>query len=749
MKFFSWSFQAIYLVLFLTACGGGGGGSAGGKADNNNTNNTNYSVTVSTSNLALKAAKRSSQSQEVTLDITYSGAGLVIGYPAGVNESMLNVTESGNTTSTSMSVKISPKYNFVNSNETVIKKYQTTVRFITGDANGNNQVFKDVVVSLDVYHGLALDTESIALAAPIESDGQAYVLGLSSQAANWSWTINVQYKSGSITNWLDLPETSGEVSGSTTSLNITPKALPKGIYKADLKFTYQDENGALTTRTVPLTYSVNEGFLLIVPDFVVSASSSDSDLVKTTMLESLYLGNSGQDKNWNITSKVDWLTITPDSGTLLADTEITFQVIPENLQALSNGVYEAEVQFDIYEEEYSYTTSLDLTLPAIASVMPRAVYGEDVVKHTLYGEQLSDTMVLTIHDKVVEYELVDDRKLTFNTPNLSLGEYVLILKQANGDIINNLSFYVLATQAYQAEEWSFQSSGYKSIQLPWRNSILFYQNNDARELSFDDAGQPNVRYVDVAVQDLFLTVDGKELQEIKYDTLVRYDAKTLAKLPELPLEGLQSFYHQIPFADGRVLMGGDTDEYWYPSVTAIPSYAIENKRYTSNEFGTQVIVSENTALVDVTSPDKLFRLKVSEHEYNEIVIAETDLGRAQTASPSGKIWALGHSIYNEDFEHLGLLELPADNTKVFKSVISRDESKIYVNLFTPDSQSNESPRENQIRVYQLTSGNNQYKQVDQIMLALNDDDLWDIQLSPDENALVINFFNRLKVIPLN
>lgn len=743
MKFFSLSLNAIYLVLVLTACGCGGGGSDNVPVDNN------YSVTVSTSNFALKAAKRSSQMQEVTLNITYSGAGLIIGYPPGVNESILKVTEADNTTSTSMSVKISPNYNFVNSNETTTKKYQTTLRFITGDANGNNQVFKDVVVSLDIYHALNFDTENIALAAPIESDGQTYTLGLTSQAAKWSWAIDVQYKSFNITNWLDLSHTSGEVSGSTTSLNITPKALPKGSYKAELKFTYQDENGALTTRTVPLVYTVNEGFTFTLPNFVVNSTSNNNNFVKTTTLESLYIGNKGQDKAWHITNSVDWLTIAPNSGTLLADTEITLQIIPENLQALSNGVYDAEIQLTIYEQEYTYTTSLDLTLPAIASMIPSVVYDEDVIQHTLYGEQLSDTMVLTIQNEVVDYEIVDETKLTFNTPNLSFGEYTLVISQANGYVINNLPFFILAAQDYQAEEWFFQSHDYKSIKIPWRNSILFYKNNGAKELSFDDSGQSMIRQVNIEAEDLFLTADGKELQEIDYETLVRYDAKTLTKLPELPLEGIQNFHHQIPFADGKVLMGGGTDEYWYPSITAIPSYAIDNKRYTSNEYGTQVIVSENTALIETTTPDKIFSLKVAELAYSEITIAETGLGRAQTASPSGKIWALGHGIYNEDFEHLGLLELPVGNVKVFKSVISYDESKIYVNLFTPDSQTNDNFRENKIRVYQLTSGNNQYKQVDQIMLALDDGDLLDMQLSPDENALIINSYNRLKVIPLN
>jgi hypothetical protein len=138
------------LILLLSGCGGG-----------DKSAETQYSLSVSETNVQFSTPyniQEDNLSRELTINFT--GEGLIVGYPPGVDEP--NWLEIRHVDSTTTSAKVILIINGLTLDKPLTDK--TTVRFITGKADGSVVKTVDVAVS---YNRTDIVAFSDAIVTPV------------------------------------------------------------------------------------------------------------------------------------------------------------------------------------------------------------------------------------------------------------------------------------------------------------------------------------------------------------------------------------------------------------------------------------------------------------------------------------------------------------------------------------------------------------------------------------------------------
>ncbi len=200
------------LLALLIACGGG---SDGGGPDISPTQTKTYSVEVEQPSISLDINfNRISEIQ--VLKVTFNGDGLVVGYPPGARELSWLGVELTNVTTNSADLEFTTSgvrlYNLAILN--------TTLRLVTGKADGSTVVHKDIEVTINVNDGIEISTDKNYL------DGtwgdQPISLDLSVETVELEWQLSSD-------NPHILFTPSSGAGRTTVKIDYDPKLMPVGV----------------------------------------------------------------------------------------------------------------------------------------------------------------------------------------------------------------------------------------------------------------------------------------------------------------------------------------------------------------------------------------------------------------------------------------------------------------------------------------------------------------------------------------
>jgi hypothetical protein len=212
----------LLAITFLGACGGGGGGDGGNGG-------SEYSISSDRKTVSFNTAYDVQEDDlSQTLTITYDGDGVLVGYPPDVDEPFwLNV----NTLSTSDGTAVFELLiNGFSTNAPLT--FSTTLRFVTGKADGSSTAHTDVKVSYVRSDPLRFGEEDPVrpLTGKPGNAGGSQSLIVQTHSRNWEVTSNV--------NWLDFSVTSGSGTGTIlVSPNSLADSLPAGEHTATVSLS--------------------------------------------------------------------------------------------------------------------------------------------------------------------------------------------------------------------------------------------------------------------------------------------------------------------------------------------------------------------------------------------------------------------------------------------------------------------------------------------------------------------------------
>ena len=305
------SFLVFFLASLLAACGGSSG-----------SDSQNYSVNLSQNSIEFVHEAGTSSEQTISVNVTYSGEGLLVGIPPDGNlPSWLNyrVAELGQTTA---------RIEFSLANEDSIgpNNYDAQVRISTGDVANNNYAHSDLTINFNVWQLSINDTPVSLTSTRGYTETDTFDVRLI--AANTNWTVS------SDLDWLSFDMTSGEGTGELQTIVAT----------ADYS---NIEAGGLIEGTVTLTDSTTSSqksipVSLALDELHLFSNQSSVAFVKTASTEKLIhtidiSSNAEQMVDWQAATQADWLTLTPsienntltitaDPATITAETFATAQI---------------------------------------------------------------------------------------------------------------------------------------------------------------------------------------------------------------------------------------------------------------------------------------------------------------------------------------------------------------------------------------------------------------------------------------
>jgi hypothetical protein len=576
-------------VLFavLSACGGGGGG--GGN-----------SITVSPGSLSF-VSSQGHPAEPQAVSVSFSGAGLVIGYAPGVPvANWLGVTDGiGNQILISVDPNMPPG------------TYATTLRFVTGDADGSNLAYDDVSINYRVSD-LSVSPAGInpvvvqgSTAQPFNPEDQYFQIGGSAQ----NWTIE------SSASWLVLEQASGSGPG-TVAFHFETAELALGTHPAFVT-VHDTTNG--DSVSVPVTLLVRSSILRNDPQTVAFAIDRASLPAALTQTLQLMDERDGADESLGISWTLDapqapWLSASALSGTTAPAASLQLTLVPEQLSLLANGTHSTTLTFhyaraDEGPAQIQVPVTLNLDLPRARSVMPRAAVAGSDLELTLHGqglEGLAPADVLVDGTPVAALTVLNDRQARIVLPaGLAAGTHDVVIDNALDFDFNGAT--VAVVEARDRPYAAFAVAGVPARVLfdDARETLWVATMSDTLEpYTFDGANWSAGTPISVAnLRDIALDLDGDLLITTR-DALYGLDLDDAAAVPVLRFQKpstLAYFYNAGLAGDGTLLLPTDSpsssgffEHYFYNVDTNQLAMATP---YPNSDFRAHANASADGALV--------------------------------------------------------------------------------------------------------------------------------------------------------
>jgi hypothetical protein len=381
------------LVVMTAGCGGGGGGGGGTPAT------PTYTISLTTTALTFSGPELTTIPPQA-VGVTFSGAGVVVGTPPGQTPPTWLVLEAH---SQSSSTQVSFPIRVVTAG-LAPGTYSTTLRFVTGDANGNNAVFADLPLTLTVREGfrvtqvgaipgaLSIGFNGVVSGATVVTPLTGHALDVRGEGIAWS----VQPGAPA---WIRVTPSSGSGPGTATVTAVTA-GLGAGPHTGNIVFRDANSNRDVTVAVIlnmsyPLpsimpndtTYSI---------DNATDASGTQGSFVVTDTAQ----GQSGTTFfNWTVdlqpfstirTTPIP-LTASPTSGTTFGSaTTVALNVDTQILNGLPSGTYTLPVAVESQPGGYSTTINAALTvrMPRLGTAVPYQIPANAAATIRLIGDDL-------------------------------------------------------------------------------------------------------------------------------------------------------------------------------------------------------------------------------------------------------------------------------------------------------------------------------------------------------------------------
>jgi len=374
----------LFSLLFLQACGG-----------SNDTTPT-FTISASVSSVAFTHEFLQAQNHTITLDVTFDGDGLLLGFnPSAAPVTWLSY-RIANLTDTSATIHI----DVVNADKIPADLYGTTLRLSSGDTATTNLAHADINVSLLIWQALTYD-DTYGVDAIASKN-----IALSSSADNLTLTSSVP--------WLSLEKSF--IDGVTT-ITATPDV--SYFSKAGFYPTTIDITSPLGTTEYPVELSLDNIHLFADRATVSLAQTANISNSQTTLNIN---SNSILPWGWQATTDAAWLTLTPNADTneltLVADstalannaTTIAEITLSGNEQ---NTITTEIIQVSFYKSDLlSENNSLNIVANADGVVtnplLPQYYVATNNELHSyhLYTNELLSTTVIAPADTLLEQLII-------------------------------------------------------------------------------------------------------------------------------------------------------------------------------------------------------------------------------------------------------------------------------------------------------------------------------------------------------
>ena len=444
--------RAISVVLFaaiLSACGGGG--DSAGTGNNGGGGSNRYSISLGAQTLNFDVSQ-SSTAPAQNVSVTFSGAGVVVGTRPGESlPNWLGVDSATIVSATQVSVPVRVRTDAAGLTP---GSYSFTLRFATGDANGNNVTYSDLLVNFTLREGFSLSQSGVTFTAVqspanLATPQAGYTVNLRGYNAVWA----VQ----SVPAWIHVTPSSGTAAG---AVQISVDSAGMASSPQSVMLTFHDSTSSsdarivVTLNVVAAAPTINGQTLPLTSalsfSFNVDANTATSSQSATVPIFDNAQGSSpGTVFNW--TAKLasvqserttpSLLVLSPITGSTSASNDLQLSLREQMLRGLPSGSYPQRVDLDFTRAAAStFSDSIGTTtvirLPRLGSAEPYLIpaatpatlhligedlRSEDLPRLRLDGAPLPGSYVVT---------LVSAQEFTLSVPALSAGHHALSFANA-------------------------------------------------------------------------------------------------------------------------------------------------------------------------------------------------------------------------------------------------------------------------------------------------------------------------------
>ncbi|MCH9695517.1 MAG: hypothetical protein K0U72_13475 [Gammaproteobacteria bacterium] len=530
--------------LMLAACGGGGGGGGDGGSIPGPNANARFSIANRTVDFSADFNNSAPNAVQVVGSISGATDSVVLVVTLPPNGMFVNadVTING-TTGTLNLIPEQPNVLGLGTHQGSVRVQACNDQACTSQISGSPI---DIQASYEVTATeITLTSATVNLDAEHRQDISANTR-LSVSGGPRAWTATTTYTDGN--GWLTVTP-----SNSTTmpiDVMFTGSGNLPGTYGASVEFTTTAGTAALT---VPVTYTVAAAELDFDEaslDFVLDTQSTPSQLAQSITIES----GTGADYPWDAAVDVDWITLTPTSGSTGASTALQVE-IDQDVALLTNGQHMATLSLTSSD---GAVTPIDLPINLTKDtrsarfVAPYAQTVGNVVNVAISGERL-DTLGpgdITIgNTTVTDFEIRHENEIVVRGPFPAVaGRHAVQLTHTNGLALDDAELVLVDPVAFQAVDVPLpQGSRFGPIFDVERNCVLAI-DHDARAIEryCENAGNwtvenllPPVLYgPGQTIGKIALSVDGKELyaqiSTVPDFRIARFNADTLDYIDASP-----------------------------------------------------------------------------------------------------------------------------------------------------------------------------------------------------------------------
>ncbi|HET8539375.1 MAG TPA: IPT/TIG domain-containing protein [Anaeromyxobacter sp.] len=667
-------------ALLASGCGGGGGGSS-------------YSVDVSPASVSFTAEQYAPVPAAKLLQVSYRGDGLVVGYPQGTSVPgwlQVSLVQEGAGTAT-ISVG-------VNTTQLAPNAYSATLRFITGDADGSDYVWRDVPVRFDVTPPAYTLTGTKSLVVTHAASAADLELPLTMktglgpvEGAACTWQL------ASSQTWLTVTPASGDLSADTPIVARLDAEALWALTNGYRTVTLSVQLGAGCSRAAyaPATMSVNLDLrpaLSAAPvSFTVAAGSTAADFAKTVALASNLGEAFAAHAGWTASLSDTWATVAPTSGTGSGSIalELTSAAL-SNLPAGHHAATLAVVPTDARLAALSVPVSLDVLLPTVEHVSPSTTWVNRESKVIVRGGGFAGnaTLPLRVGSQVVTATVVSDTELRATVAaEPAPGRLAVWTENALGIDRGGAELVVLPEPGYAATSLQLAKPFREMVLDPERQAVLLtdYAAHEVLRIRFQDGGWTTQSVPLANAVGAGVTVDGRTvlastglLDWSSPHTIVELDPETLAARATITFDGTYDMYSLVaPLDDGRTMLL-DSNQWlsirWYPGFAWGPQVYVSGTMMRHTRDRSRVLVRPSY-LDPYSTSNKLQSFDSAAGVFTQRFKPAASYERSWDVSADGGRMLDGVDVYDREFVKLGSLVLP-DGTPTCGAV-SPDGSAVY------------------------------------------------------------------------
>lgn len=363
------------LALMLTlvaACGGGD-------------SSPSYSISISPSSLAFTGTQGVTTPPQI-VTATFRGEGVIVGtLPGQALPGWLSIVQASAPVDGQVQFRVSV------SAGAAPGAYATTLRFLSGTADGANIVYADLQISFQQRAAFGLTGTSHSFQG---IEGSATVTQTSTTALAVVGD-NVSWRATANQPWIQFIADTGTAAG-PINFAVNPAGLSAGTHFGQIS-VLDSVSGRTLTASVQLTLRAPQ-FLTSTPNLAINVDTNTTPTqlpTRFTISDELGGTNAAADYSWTVSARSGLVRVAPVAGrTSPSATEIVVDIDPARWNQLQSGQTITQIEVAYTRRGVTQIRLIPLTisirLPSIGSAYPFVVAPNVAGRTTLVGKGLEE-----------------------------------------------------------------------------------------------------------------------------------------------------------------------------------------------------------------------------------------------------------------------------------------------------------------------------------------------------------------------